>query len=85
MSARFDHTLDEARHVGSTAGERARREAEASERMLIEQARAEAAALLSEVRARVVSESDAARQRLRDEAPLIAQMAAALILGRPVA
>lgn len=78
-------TLDRARHAGSAAGEQIRREAETTERQLLESARAEAARTLDDVRLRVDKESGEARTILRDQAASIAQLAAEKILGRPVA
>jgi F0F1-type ATP synthase membrane subunit b/b' len=78
-------TLDRARHAGSTAGEQIRREAEATERQMLETARADAARTLEDVRARVARESAEARTTLRDQAGALAQLAAEKILGRAVA
>lgn len=78
-------TLDRARHAGSAAGEQIRREAEANERQMLEAARGDAARTLEEVRARVATESTAARATLQEQAGSLAQLAAEKILGRAVA
>lgn len=84
LSEQLAARLDEARHAGSAAGEQIRREAEATERQLLEQARADAAGTLEEVRIRVEKESAAARAMLHEQAGSLAQLAAEKILGRPV-
>ncbi|MEW6269053.1 MAG: ATP synthase F0 subunit B [Thermodesulfobacteriota bacterium] len=81
----LDATLEKARHAGSAAGEKIRREAEHTEQTLLAEARADAARLLDEVRERVDKESAAARVTLHDQATAIAQLAAEKILGRQVA
>jgi len=84
MRTRLARTLEDARLEGSEAGAQKRREAEDLERATIEQARAEAAAVLSEMRARVAREAAEARVTLRAEADRIAHLAAEKILGRPL-
>ena len=52
---------------------------------MLEEARAEAARTLEEVRARVETESAAARATLQEQSGALAQLAAEKILGRAVA
>ena len=84
MQEQFDRTLAEARLAGSTAGEQVRREAEAAEHRIMEQARSDAARLLEEVRARVAGESEAARVHLREQSSTLARLAAEKVLGRSI-
>ena len=76
--------LDKARHAGSAAGEQIRRDAEATERRLLDEARSEAAHTLEDVRQRVERESAEARGVLHAQANSLAQLAAEKILGRVV-
>ena len=82
---RLGDALEQARQSGGVAGDTKRRDAEAGERELIEQARVDAAAILSDVRSSVASATETARLALRQDAPRLASQAAEKILGRPVA
>lgn len=81
MRDRFERALAEARTAGSSAGDQLRRESEAEERRLLEDARTEAAHLLADVRARLAKEADAARRELRAQADALAELAADKVLG----
>jgi F-type H+-transporting ATPase subunit b len=84
MRERLAAALEEARHSGSSAGDQVRRDAEQTERHLLEEAKAESAQLLESMRSRVAAETDVARQALRQQIGTIAQSAAEKILGRSV-
>jgi len=84
MHAEFDRKLAAARLAGSTAGERVRREAEATENDILEQARHDAARLIEEVRGRIEAETGQARVALRADADGIAKLVAEKVLGRAV-
>ena len=84
MSAEFDRKLAEARIAGSTAGDQVRREAEASEHQILDQARTDAARLVDEVRGRIGAETEQARTALRSDADEIAKLVAEKVLGRAV-
>ena len=84
MREKLAAALEDARHSGSSAGDQVRRDAEQTERHLLEEARAESAQLLETMRARVAAETEAARQTLQQQIGTIAQSAAEKILGRSV-
>ncbi|MDG2308116.1 MAG: ATP synthase F0 subunit B [Candidatus Binatia bacterium] len=82
MQAEFDRKLAEARMAGNTAGEQVRREAEASEHNILEQARGDAAHLVDEVRGRIEAETETARGALRADADALSKLVAEKVLGR---
>lgn len=84
MQAEFERKLADARLAGSTAGEQVRREAEAQEHRILDQARGEASRLVEEVRGRIRAESDQAREALRENANELSKLAAEKVLGRTV-
>ncbi len=85
MRQRFERALAEARSAGSSAGDQLRRESEAQERRLLEDARTEASHLLAEVRARLAEETELARRELRQQTDALAEIAAEKVLGRAAA
>ncbi len=85
LQAQLDAELEAARQAGSDAGAKIRREAEAAERQILEEARHDAAHSLEDVRQRVTRETALARAALRDQVGSIATLAAEHLLGRSVA
>lgn len=84
MQSEFERRLAEARLAGGNAGEQVRREAEAREHQILEEARQEATRTVEEVRGRIGEESDQARAQLRSEADNLAKLVAEKVLGRAV-
>lgn len=84
LQAEFDRQLADARLAGSTAGEQVRREAEAAEHRILEQARSDSARLVEEVRGRIAAETEQARVALQQDAGTLARLVAEKVLGRAV-
>lgn len=84
LQTEFDRKLAEARIAGSSAGDQVRREAEAQEHQILDQARNDSARLVDEVRDRIRAETDQARTTLRDDADTLAKLVAEKVLGRAV-
>lgn len=84
MEAEFERQITQARLAGSTAGEDIRREAEAKEHQILEQARTEAAQTVSEVRTRIEAETAQARTALQEDTGALAELVAEKVLGRAV-
>jgi F0F1-type ATP synthase membrane subunit b/b' len=84
MADEFAKSLAEARRAGASGGDQIRREAEGSERKILDLARAEARKTLDSIRAEISAETDEARQGLEGQASELARVAAQKILGREV-
>lgn len=84
LQKRMEATIEQARISGNDAGDAVRRDAEAEERRILDEAHAEASRVLDEVRRRVGAETEQARAELRAGAAALAATAAERILERPV-
>ena len=84
MGEAFEKSLQEARMAGATGGDQIRKEAEESERQLLEAARKDALQTLESIRAEISAETDEARGSLESQSNELAQTAASKILGRQV-
>lgn len=84
LQTEFDRKLAEARIAGSSAGDQVRRDAEAQEHQILDQARNDSARLVEEVRDRIRAETEQARTTLRDDADTLAKLVAEKVLGRAV-
>lgn len=84
LQKRMESTIEAARIAGNDAGDAVRREAEAEERSILDEAHAEASRVLEDVRRRVAAETEQARAELRAGASALAATAASRILERPV-
>ena len=70
--------------AGATGGDQIRKEAEESERQLLEAAHKDALQTLESIRAEISAETDEARGSLESQSNELAQTAASKILGRQV-
>jgi len=84
MGEAFEKSLNDARLAGASGGDQIRREAEASERQMIDAARKDALQTLEPIRAEIASETDEARNSLNSQSNDLAKVAANKILGRQV-
>ena len=76
--------MNDARLAGASGGDQIRREAEASERQMLDAARKDALQTLESIRAEIASETDEARNSLNSQSNDLAKVAANKILGRQV-
>jgi F-type H+-transporting ATPase subunit b len=84
MGEAFEKSLNDARLAGASGGDQIRREAEASERQMLDAARKDALQTLESIRAEIASETDEARNSLNSQSNDLAKVAANKILGRQV-
>ncbi len=84
-AARYEQEMRKIRTGAAAETAKARAEAEALERQIVERARADAAVTLSEARARLGKEAAVVRQTLAAEVAAQAARVASQILGREVA
>ncbi len=84
MGESFEKSLLAARIAGASGGDQIRREAEASERQVLDAARQDALQTLESIRTEIAAETDAARAALQSQSTELAQVAATKIMGRQV-
>ncbi len=82
--ARFEAEIEQVRHEGAQERDRLRAETAKLEARMAEEAKADAARILSEGRRKIASEVSALRAELEASRPAMAQQIASKLLGREV-